>query len=180
MRTLGLTPVGRDMDTGAKLYDSTQARAALAARPGRGRRSDLGKLGRPFTAEELQIIGWWKEHAQRALARADELGDGAAAQMLRSAAADFRRLIAAARRFPLFATHPDWGNGHRRVYNLAPELGRQVMSVAVQAHHHGDRHPALWEEAQALRTRFGQLVDLAEAGSPMPPPDLDARCPSLA
>lgn len=36
-----LTPVGRDLDTGAKLYDTEQAQAARDAMPGQGTRTDL-------------------------------------------------------------------------------------------------------------------------------------------
>lgn len=168
VRALGLAAVDRDMETGAKLYDPVQARAALAARPGRGRRTDLGKLNRSFTAQELQEVGYWEERARWALDQADALGEGQAPAVLRSVAAGLRRLVEAARRFPLFATHPDWGNDHRRVYNLAPDLGRQLLALAVQAHHRGEQHPLLWEELTALHTRFEELVDLASTGSPLP------------
>lgn len=41
VRTGRLSPVGRTPETGAKLYPREQVLAALAARPGQGRRTDL-------------------------------------------------------------------------------------------------------------------------------------------
>ena len=166
---LGLASVGRDQDSGAKLYDRDQAEAALAARPGRGNRSDLGKRRRPFTQAELREITGWTEQADKALTRSDELGPGRAATALETCAVQLRRLVEAARRYPLFAMHPDSGNDHRRVYLLAAEMGRQVRALASSAHHLGHRRPLLWEELDALVERMVFLVDMAAAGLPMRP-----------
>jgi hypothetical protein len=166
---LGLASVGRDQDTGAKLYDVDQAKAALAARPGRGNRSDLGKRKRPFTQAELREVNGWMEYADKALTRADTLGPGRATTVLETTSTQLRRLVEAARTYPLFAMHPDWSNDHRRVYSLAPEMGRQLVHLAGNAHHLGDVHPGMWDEAEALLARLVELVDLAAAGLPMPP-----------
>lgn len=168
VRDLGLACVGRDQDTGAKLYDRAQARAALAARPGRGRRTDLGKLGRPFTADELAEVRRWQHCGERATEHADRLGEGRAATALTATAEQMRRLVEAARTYPLHAMHPGWGSPHRRLYDLAAEMGRQMVPLARNAHLLGERTPLLWDEMDALLTRLVELVDLAATGQPMP------------
>jgi hypothetical protein len=75
--------------------------------------------------------------------RADSLGPGRAAVALETAAAQLRRLVEAARRYTLFAMHPDWGNDHRRVFLVAAKMGRQVVVLATNAHHVGEVHPVL-------------------------------------
>lgn len=50
---LGIRPVAREPGrSGQNLYDAAQVRAAMAARPGAGRRTDLGKTKPP--SEGLQ------------------------------------------------------------------------------------------------------------------------------
>lgn len=68
----------------------------------------------------------------------------------------------------MFAMHPDDGNDHRRVYLLTAEMGRQLVALAVNAHHHGHVHPRMWNEADALLARLVKLVNLAAAGLPLP------------
>lgn len=168
VRSLGLAPVDRDMETGAKLYDAAQARAALASRPGRGRRTDLGKLGRPFTQDEQGMVRSWNGIARRMRKTAWELDDDTRSTLL-LASGGMEKLVEAARKYPLFAMHPDWSNDHKRVYNIATELGRQLVPLAIQASRHGAEKPLLVEELDAVQHRFWQLVGLALSGSPMPP-----------
>ena len=68
VRTLGMTAVGLHPDTGAKLYDSAQVRAALAARPGLLKRVTLDVLGRPDDAEQLREAELLREALHQAVA----------------------------------------------------------------------------------------------------------------
>lgn len=166
VRSLGLAAVDRDMETGAKLYSRDQAEAALAARPGQGNRSDLGKRKRAFTKAELAEVNSWARRAKRSLAKAAELGEGRAATALRTTAEQMERLVEAARRFPLYAMHPGVGNAHHRPYLVAPEMGRQLEYLAQNAHRQGERYPQLWDEMDALVAHLVKLVDLAASGRP--------------
>lgn len=62
-----LTPVGRDTDTGAMLYDQQQADAAHANRPGRGARSDRTATALPDEQVEQLITDDSLPVAHRAL-----------------------------------------------------------------------------------------------------------------
>ncbi|NUT53261.1 MAG: hypothetical protein HOV94_39150 [Saccharothrix sp.] len=170
VRTLGLAVVGRDLDTGAKLYDVHQAQAALAARPGRGSRTDLVRRNRPLTDVERDRASWRRAHAREVRGRLADEPDERVRAVLRLVLDQLDRLVEAARRFPLYAMHPDLGDPRRRLYDLVAELCRQAVPLARSAVRHGHERPALWEELDALTARLVELTDLVAVGKPIPPP----------
>jgi hypothetical protein len=165
VRKLGLKAVSRDLDSGAKLYDANQAAAALAARPGRGARTDLGHAARPLTADERARVSEWEAAGEQARTLAAECGDEYARAMMKSVADASRTLRLAANWRPLYAMNPNLDDPHRKVYDVAAELAQQIMTLARGVDRGGI--PERWAEVEAMRNRLSGLAYLALGGRPL-------------
>jgi len=173
VRRLKLDAVGRDMATGAKLYSSAQAAAAIAARPGRGSRTDRGHRRRPLTDPEQHRLNSRRHLADKLEKRAREYTDRDAIDLMTATAAQLRRLADAGVRHPAYAFQPS--GGHARLYDIADELARQIPHLASNLNRthtdHGARRldPAtLTAEGRGLLDRLVHMVDRAATGQPLP------------